>query len=625
MRVVVVIQARMGSSRLPGKVLRPVGGRTMLEQVVRRCQRAAKVDEVVIATTEEPSDDGLVDAAVGLGVRLVRGSTDDVLARFARATDVTGADVVVRVTADCPLLDGGEIDRLLTIWADADAAGTPLDWCSNQLGDRRRIPRGLDVEVVRASSLLRAAALATDPAEREHVTPWFYRDGVRSRLLVSDPAGPDHSNLRLTVDTPADLALVQAVVARLGDDAALPEIAALIRAEPAIAALNADVQQKAVLSYEQQRRLRVVGRCIVGLADAGPGIGVGHATRVSALLVEWARAGGRAALRGVGLRGALRQRLVDAGVEVVDADEALAAGQGATGGRWAASMAAAAIVLDSYALDADDVATLRAVAPVVAIDDYGTSLRTADVLVHQGSSDRAERLFAGAPGRLLAGPPYLLLRRELREAAEAAIASDDADAGQGPARVVVTLGGADVGGYSLAVAEALARGDAGGLAIDVIAGPAMPAARTAALRALATTRPQVRVHSDVVYMAPLLAGALCAISAAGSTSWELAALGVPSLLVVVADNQRPVAACCALAGCAVQIHGQADGQLDGQLDGADVVAAAVAFVATMRARPERRAAMARAGRALVDGRGAERVIDAILPVLDAVSPAQERP
>lgn len=616
MRVVVIIQARMGSSRLPGKVLRPVGGRTMLGQVVARCRRAARVDEVVIATTMEPSDDGLVDAAAALGVRVVRGSTDDVLDRFAAATRATAADVVVRVTADCPLLDAGEIDRLLGVWAEADAAGAPLDWLSNQLGDRRRIPRGLDVEVVRAASLLRAAAEARDAAEREHVTPWFYRDGARSRLLVSDPDGPDNSVFRLTVDTPADLALVQELVRRLGDDADLPAIAALLRAEPALVALNADVQQKAVLSYEAQRRQRVAGRLLVGLADAGPTIGVGHVTRVSALLAAWTQAGGRAELRGVGVTGALRTRLVEAGVGVVDAEAPLAAGQGAALASWVDERAAAAVVVDTYALAAGDVDALRTAATVIAIDDFGDALRGADVIVHQGAVERAALLFAGAPGLLLAGPPYLLLRREIRDAAAA-----EEGPSAGPVRVVVTLGGADVGGHSLPVALALAddaaRGDAS-LVVDVVAGPAMPAARRDALLAAASARDRLRVHVDVAQMAPLLVGATCAISAAGSTSWELAALGVPALLVVVADNQRPVADCCVAAGCATL--------LDATLRaGDDVVADARRFVATLADDPGRRAAMARAGRALVDGRGADRVIDAVLPVLDAPRAAQERP
>lgn len=596
MRCVVVIQARMGSSRLPGKVLQPIGSRTMLAHVVDRCRAASGVDEVVVATTDQASDDGLAKACAALGVRVVRGPVDDVLTRFTLAAAASDADLVVRVTADCPLLDPAELSRLVALWHAEDAAGRAPDWLSNQFGERRRIPRGLDVEVVPADSLRRAAEAAVDPAEREHVTPWFYRDAERSRLLVSDPPGPDRSDLRLTVDTAEDLALVRGVVQRLGASCGIDAIADLLAEDASLRALNAGVQQKHVLDHAALRRQRVAGRLLIGRADAGHDVGVGHVTRVSALLEAWCEAGGEAVLYGAGIEGALAARCEAAGIVILDRAHMA---DGFDLAEMAELRGAAAVLIDSYRFGATAVEAVREVCVVAAIDDHGTALRDADVSIYQGPAARAEAMFAGAAGRLLAGPAYVLLRREVRDRI-----ADAADAGDAEPRIVVTLGGADVGELTAPIAAALTgwldERHVGQL--DVVVGPAAPMATLHAVQALAGISRRIHVHHDVREMAKLLAGATVAVSAAGSTSWELAALGVPAVLVVVAENQEAVAACASEAGAARLAR-----------DDATAVQLARALCDDVAAR----AAMARAGRALVDGRGAERVIDALLDTIDA--------
>jgi len=150
MNVVAIIQARMGSTRLPGKVLLDLAGRTMLARVVRRVGRAALIDEVMVATADAPDDDAIVEECRRLRVPCFRGSEHDVLDRFHRAAIAHRADVVVRITADCPLIDPEVTDRVIRAFFDERP-----DYASNTL--RRTYPRGLDTEVMTAAALVRAS------------------------------------------------------------------------------------------------------------------------------------------------------------------------------------------------------------------------------------------------------------------------------------------------------------------------------------------------------------------------------------------------------------------------------------------------------------------------------------
>ncbi len=235
MSVVAVIQARMGSSRLPGKVLAEIEGRAMLEHVVERVLACSAIHRVVVATTELPEDDELAARARALGVDVYRGSAHDVLDRYRGAAAAAGARVIVRVTADCPLLDPAVIGAVVGALDDG------VDYASNT--HVRTFPRGLDVEAFHADTLTRIARLATSAAAREHVTSFVLE---RPALFATRDvvAARDDSDLRLTVDTPGDLALVRAVARRFGA-ASTPYTAVVgfLRAHPDVRALNADVVQ----------------------------------------------------------------------------------------------------------------------------------------------------------------------------------------------------------------------------------------------------------------------------------------------------------------------------------------------------------------------------------------------
>jgi spore coat polysaccharide biosynthesis protein SpsF len=201
----VVLQARMGSSRLPGKVLAPIAGRSILAHCVARL-RAARVGEVVVATTSRADDEVVVAEARRLDVRVVRGPVDDVLGRFAQAAADWDGPYVFRATADNPLVDIDGPRRLLEL-LDAGA-----DYCLEE-----GLPVGAAVEAVRTEALREAARSATAAYDREHVTPYLRHQ--RSRFDVRQmpaPAALYRPNLRLTVDTRADLEFVRSLVEQAG-------------------------------------------------------------------------------------------------------------------------------------------------------------------------------------------------------------------------------------------------------------------------------------------------------------------------------------------------------------------------------------------------------------------------
>jgi spore coat polysaccharide biosynthesis protein SpsF len=240
MKIVAVIQARTGSSRLPGKVLADVGGRSMLARVVRRAGRAERLDGVVVATTDRPADDAIVAECRELGVTVFRGSEEDVLDRYQGAARATDAGVVVRITSDCPLIDPEVIDRVVAALLADDA-----DYASNTL--ERTYPRGLDVEAVTAEALAQAWRKAQEPYQRVHVTPYLYQHPDRFRLR-SVTSGVDAGHHRWTVDTAEDLELVRALYSRLGndDDFGWRRALVVVEAEPELADLNRRIRQKAL-------------------------------------------------------------------------------------------------------------------------------------------------------------------------------------------------------------------------------------------------------------------------------------------------------------------------------------------------------------------------------------------
>jgi spore coat polysaccharide biosynthesis protein SpsF len=240
MKVIAVVQARMGSTRLPGKVLRQLGSRTALSWVIHRVRRFRHVDGLLIATTVQSADDAVVKEATRCSAEVFRGDEDDVLDRYYRAACQAQAEVIVRITSDCPLIDPEVSDYTIQRFLDEQP-----DYASNTL--ERTYPRGLDTEVMTFSALERAWKEASEPYQRAHVTPYLYQNPEKFRLL-SVKGEADFSGYRWTLDTPEDAEFLQEVFGRLGGsiDFTWRDVLHLLEREPALAEINQQIRQKAL-------------------------------------------------------------------------------------------------------------------------------------------------------------------------------------------------------------------------------------------------------------------------------------------------------------------------------------------------------------------------------------------
>jgi spore coat polysaccharide biosynthesis protein SpsF (cytidylyltransferase family) len=252
-RVLAVVQARLGSTRLPGKALLPIAGRPMVAHVVERIAAAPGVDQVVLATTLEPEDDALEDFARSAGLPCVRGSVADVLDRFRTAVSAHPADVVVRATADCPLLDPS-ISGLVV--AEYLRRAPDVDYVSNV--HPPTYPDGLDTEVFSRAALERAWREASPDSsrDREHVTPYIWERRPERFRLANVRHPEDLSGLRWTVDDARDLDFVRAVYGALAPDGTrlfgMHDVLALLCSHPALAAVNAGTRRNE--GFERSRR-----------------------------------------------------------------------------------------------------------------------------------------------------------------------------------------------------------------------------------------------------------------------------------------------------------------------------------------------------------------------------------
>jgi len=285
LKVIAIVQARMSSTRLPGKVLLDIGGKPMLARVIDRSRRAKWVDEVIVATTSEEEDTPIAAFCQGYDVPYYRGSQFDVLDRYYRAAKQFQADVIVRITADCPLIDPQLMDEViedLFFWKGDPSK--PLlqgegmqenpfwDFAANRLPPpwKRTYPIGLDTEVCTFTALERAWQEAQQPYHREHVMPYLYEPDHSvhcSTLHVSQsmpdfPPGyfkvlvvdhdPDYGNYRWTVDTMDDLLLLREIYARFGnhDQMSWGEVLKLFQEDPQLNRINAAIKPKNVVEID---------------------------------------------------------------------------------------------------------------------------------------------------------------------------------------------------------------------------------------------------------------------------------------------------------------------------------------------------------------------------------------
>jgi glutamate-1-semialdehyde 2,1-aminomutase/spore coat polysaccharide biosynthesis protein SpsF len=236
MTTAVIVQARVGSSRLPRKVLRSLRGRPVLDHVLARCKLIPGIDVVVCAVPDEEASSALETVAIERGVETFRGSETDVLGRYFGAAKSVNASVIMRVTSDCPLIDPDICGRILSL-----QKRTGSDYASNVV--KRSFPRGLDCEVFTYAVLRSAASNARDNDDREHVTPWMQRaDEVRREDFLSNQ--PSLGRLRWTLDYPEDLAFLQTLFEAMpvDDSVRMHDVVTFLDRHPEIAQINASRQ-----------------------------------------------------------------------------------------------------------------------------------------------------------------------------------------------------------------------------------------------------------------------------------------------------------------------------------------------------------------------------------------------
>lgn len=240
MNIIAVTQARIGSSRLPAKVLLDVGGQPMLAIHLERILRSKCISKLIVATTLEPETSTILDIAENQEVSVYQGSTEDVLDRFYQAVLPYTPQYVVRLTADCPLIDPILIDKVIQY-----AVKNQLDYCSNTLIEK--YPDGQDIEIFTFQSLEKAWNEAKLPSEREHVTPYIRKNSTFNGgdMFKSDNFNEDVdlSQFRMTVDEPADLEFIRQLVSQLGPHASMDQYIALLRTKPALLQINSKIQR----------------------------------------------------------------------------------------------------------------------------------------------------------------------------------------------------------------------------------------------------------------------------------------------------------------------------------------------------------------------------------------------
>lgn len=247
MKKVVIIQARMGSTRLPGKVMLEIKGKTVLTHVVERVKYCKNIDDIVVATSLNKNDDLIVKECVSIGVNHFRGSEQDVLSRYYHAARKNNADLVIRITADCPLIDYTIIDNMIEKFLEKDIHNN-VDYMSNFDVIENTFPRGMDVEIIKANALEKTYQKAKEHYEREHVTPYIYNNPDKFNLLGYSN-NVDLSKYRFTLDTREDLQLIKIIYDNLYEGNhvfGINDIIEFVNRNPQAVKINENVVQKSL-------------------------------------------------------------------------------------------------------------------------------------------------------------------------------------------------------------------------------------------------------------------------------------------------------------------------------------------------------------------------------------------
>lgn len=529
-RVAAVIQARMGSTRLPGKVLMPLAGKPLIWHIIHRLRKCTTVDDIAIATSTFHIDDPLESFAASEGICCIRGSEHNVLQRFDLAATRLNSDVIVRITGDAPLIDPETIDRLVHKLISEDA-----DSCSGGPSQPNCIHEGFSAMSRRALTRMLHEA-PDDPAAREHVTAYLKEHPERFKV-VHIVIHPDHlfEGARISIDTPADLRFLSEIYRHLGvpaGEADITDVVRLLRAVPDLLTLNSHVNQKKV----REKTRQILIRC-----DGDERIGLGHVVRSLAFADELRDIFGFGVTFAL-ISGAAGLKMIrDAGfpceVKEANIDEAAWLGNVIT------IISADVIVVDIRTdLSLNSLEHWRQHgALTVVVDDPSDRRLAADIAIYPPVPQLNTIDWAGFKGILLSGWEYIMLRREFYQHISVPV--------NVPPRILVSMGGSDPSGLIFSAIDALEK-------IGVPFHPVIVVGkgftrRQALSERLIKSSCSFEVLYNVSNMAQLMAQSDLALASFGMTAYELAAIGVPTVLACLSEDHEMSADALVAAGAAL--------------------------------------------------------------------------
>jgi spore coat polysaccharide biosynthesis protein SpsF len=571
-----IVQARMGSGRFPGKMLREIAGKPLIWHVIHRLQQCGNIAEIILATSDQPTDDPLAAYVALLGVAVVRGPEKNVLQRYATALKATKADIIIRITGDAALIDPSLIDRLIDCLRQS---GKDYVLCSEPASD-------CGIDPVTRSTLQRLIEERADhPAAIEHVTGYLQVEPSFAHRATLSIAGENRfvAGARLSVDTPADLAFMDAVYRRLGataGDAKFLDVLALLRHEPELLAINGHVRQRGA----SEEPPSILIRC-----DGGHRIGLGHVVRCLAIAgalrdryaaaVSFALGGDKAAFDLVSAQAFPIHAMRD-----TEPEQELAE---------ALTVASPDVVLMDVRtpFNAAEIAAIRRAARgLVVLDDPGPRRLRADLIFCPPSGATLD--WSGAVGERCVGFEWIPLRAQFSPPPARHLSK--------PPLALILGGGADPAGIGRRFLARAMHALPVDWRIGMVIGSA--AARDPELEALACgLGSRLTLYRHLKDIADVMAQADLALAAFGMTAYELAAVGVPSLLLCLTEDHRRSALALSDAGAA-RVLGVAEETTD-QSIGREI--AILCADAGLREKMSLRATR------LIDGAGAARIANRI--------------
>ena len=568
MTTVAIVQARMGSTRLPGKVMKTICGTPMIGLLLHRLAQAESLDSLALATSSAPENEPLREYVSGLGFDVFVGSEDDVLDRYYQAAQALGAKRIVRITGDCPLVDPDLVDTVV-----AELLNSKVDYCNNV--DPPTYPNGLDVEAFTFAALEDAWRQASEPRHREHVTLYLResKDVNVARVMCDS----DYSELRWTVDEPEDFAVVASVFEHFAPqrDFSWRDVLSLNQQRPELFQANKGFKrnegsemtnaqklqrraQRAMADGVSRHSASLTGKHVVFRAEGSNQIGAGHLARSLTLAKHLRQEGAQVTFICRERDGGLDYLVSEQEFEAIRLPRSAKRTQGSPspkqpdwlGASWsddadetrrvlsAMDSRPDWLVVDSYGIDARWEQALKgSTARIFAIDDLANRDHDCDMLLDQNlvAGFRA-RYRERAPNvrRLLLGPRFALVGAEYAE-----FGDRGSERSGRVRRVLVYFGAGDANNVLGRVLAILHDVPDPGLRIDAVVSPSSPFLSHVLEQAGHDER--VTLHRGLPSLAPLMAEADLAIGAGGATTWERLCMGLPSAVVTLADNQRPIA------------------------------------------------------------------------------------